>query len=103
MKRTILTILTLSPFFAFGQAYAESSNSVFGNVTIFLIGLGISIAIFFILRQLFLWYWKVEVIIKKQDEQINLLRGIYNSLEQNNKLTQSQIDLTIGKDNQNKI
>ncbi|MEJ5993443.1 hypothetical protein WG904_03355 [Pedobacter sp. Du54] len=98
MKRIILTLLALLPLVSFGQAYSEPGNSTAGSIVVFLIGIGICIAIFLVLRQLFLWYWKVEVIIKKQDEQTQLLRSIYNSLEENNRLTQSQIEVVIGKD-----
>ena len=98
MKKAILTLLALLPLLAFGQSYADTGNSTAGSIVVFLIGIGICIAVFLVLRQLFLWYWKVEVIIKKQDEQTQLLRSIYNSIEENNRLTQSQIELVIGKD-----
>ncbi|KQC00383.1 hypothetical protein AQF98_12925 [Pedobacter sp. Hv1] len=98
MKKTNLTLLALLPLLAFGQAYAEPNTLRAGDIVLFLFGLGICIAVFLVLRQLFLWYWKVEVVIKKQDEQIQLLKSIYNSIEENNRLTQSQIDLVIGKD-----
>lgn len=98
MKRTLLTILALLPLLVFGQAYADTGSSTAGSIVMFLIGIGICIAIFLVLRQLFLWYWKVEVVLKKQDEQTQLLRSIYNSLEENNRLTQSQIELVKGKD-----
>lgn len=97
IKRTLLTILTLSPLFTFAQAYAADSNTAIGGLILFLIALGISIGIFLLLRQVLLWYWKVELALQKQDEQIQLLRNIYNSLEENNRLTKSQIELVIGK------
>lgn len=98
MKKTLLTLLALLPLLSFGQAYAEAGNAASGSIVAFLIAIGVCIIIFFALRQLFLWYWKVDLIIKKQDEQTQLLKGIYNSMEENNKLTQSQIELVIGKD-----
>lgn len=97
MKRTLLTILAVLPLLAFGQSYTDDNNAALGSVFVFLIALGISIAIFLILRQVLLWYWKVELALQKQDEQIHLLRSIYNSLEENNRLTKSQIELVIGK------
>jgi len=36
--------------------------------------LGIAIIIFIILRALVLWYWKVDVIVKNQSEQIELMQ-----------------------------
>jgi hypothetical protein len=99
MKRTIFTVISLLPLASFGQAYAGANDSGIGTSVVgILLGIGICIVIFMVLRQVFLWYWKVEVLIKKQDEQIQLLKGIYNSIEENNRLTQSQIDLTIGKE-----
>ncbi|WP_379088865.1 hypothetical protein [Pedobacter sp. UC225_65] len=101
-KRTILALISLLPLASFGQAYSEPNNSGIGSVVGILLGIGICVVIFMVLRQAFLWYWKVEVIIKKQDEQIQLLKGIYKSIEENNRLTQSQIELTIGKE-ENKV
>lgn len=90
-------VIALLPLLAFGQSYTDTNNTAIGSVIIFLIVVGISIAIFLILRQAFLWYWKVELALKKQDEQIHLLRSIYNSLEEHNRLIKSQIELVNGK------
>lgn len=98
MKRTILALISLLPLASFAQAYTGANDSGIGTSVVgILLGIGICVVIFMVLRQVFFWYWKVEVIIK-QDEQIQLLKGIYNSIEENNRLTQSQIELTIGKE-----
>ncbi|HKC68582.1 MAG TPA: hypothetical protein VKG26_10150 [Bacteroidia bacterium] len=38
--------------------------------------LGIVIAAFFIGRKIALWYWKTDVLIKLQQEQVELLRAL---------------------------
>lgn len=97
MKRTLFTSIALLPLFTFAQSYADDNSTAIGGLILFLIALGISIGIFLLLRQVLLWYWKVELALQKQDEQIHLLRSIYNSLEENNRLTRSQIELVTGK------
>lgn len=91
MKKILLTLTALFPLLVFGQAYATDSSTA-SNIFLFFIGIGICVVIFLVLRQLFLWYWKVDVIIKKQDEQTQLLRGIYNSLEENNRLHNNKLN-----------
>ncbi|MES2653496.1 MAG: hypothetical protein V4663_17295 [Bacteroidota bacterium] len=99
MKKSSLTSLLSMPLLVFGQSYPEYDSSMLSGIILFLFGLGIFIIIFLVLRQLMLWYWKVEVVLKKQDEQTQLLKSIYNSIEENNRLTQSQIELVIGNNN----
>lgn len=98
MKKSILALLTVLPLVSFGQAYAEPNGMPLAGIVMYLLGSAVFIIIFLALRQLFLWYWKVEVILKKQDEQTNLLRSIHNSIKENNRLTKTQIELVIGKD-----
>ncbi|MBE5322139.1 hypothetical protein IM793_23500 [Pedobacter sp. MR2016-19] len=98
MKKSILTLLALLPLISFGQAYAEPSGTPLGAFLMFLLGLAVFLIIFLALRQVVLWYWKVETLLKNQNEQTRILTSIYNSIEENNRLTQSQIELVIGKD-----
>lgn len=49
-----------------------------------LISVAISVALFFIFRRLFLWYWKVDTIVKNQDVTNELLEKIYKQLEKSN-------------------
>ncbi len=41
-----------------------------------LMGLGIILVVFLILRNIMLWYWKVPDIVKNQQEQIRLLKKV---------------------------
>lgn len=41
-----------------------------------LAALAISVAFFLIVRAIVLWYWKIDVIVKNQEEQIALLRQL---------------------------
>lgn len=97
IKKILCLLITLLPLCAFAQSYTEDNSTAIGGLIIFSIALGISIGIFLLLRQVLLWYWKVELALQKQDEQIQILRSIYNSLEENNRLTKAQIELVIGK------
>jgi hypothetical protein len=46
----------------------------------FLVVLIISIAIFFAIRGILLWYWKVDAILKNQEETNRLLKVIAGNL-----------------------
>jgi len=61
------------------QASNDSSMSLLIE---FLVGLLISLVIFLVIRSIVLWYWKIDVIVKNQEEQIRLLS---QSLEQENR------------------
>jgi len=98
MKKPILTFLALLPLICFGQANAEMIGTPLGGFVMFLLGLTVFLIIFLALRQVVLWYWKVETLLKNQNEQTRILTSIYNSIEENNRLTQSQIELVIGKE-----
>lgn len=66
MKRTLLTILAVLPLFTFAQSYTDDKSIAVGGLILFLIALGISIAIFLILRHVLLWYWKVELALQNK-------------------------------------
>ena len=40
----------------------------------------IAIIIFFVVREIMLWYWKINKIVENQDEQIKLLEEILYSM-----------------------
>lgn len=98
MKKSILTLASILPLFAFGRDAVAENSSPFGGMVGVIFVIGVFIIIFFALRQVMLWYWKVEIILRKQNEQTILLRSIHKSLEENNRLTKTQIELVIGKD-----
>lgn len=47
-----------------------------------LVVLGVFLGIFLIIRSIMLWYWKVDIIVRNQEEQIRLLA---RSFEQENR------------------
>ena len=49
------------------------------------IGLAIAIGLFFIFRFVMLWYWRVDTIVKNQEETIKQLILINNKLSKANK------------------
>lgn len=91
MKKSILTSLLISPLICFGQAYPDSGSGL-GGIIGLIVGLGICLAIFLVLRQFVLWYWKVETIIANQQEQTKALQAIYNSIEEQNRLLKQNIE-----------
>lgn len=85
MKKIYLTLLCITlTRSVFAQA-GGGGYSAIGTLVGFLLGLAFLAFLFLILRQVMLWYWKVDKIVKNQEEQNNLLRAIYNSLEENKK------------------
>lgn len=40
-----------------------------------------AVLIFFVLRSVLLWYWKVDRIVENQERQIELLTAIYKRLD----------------------
>ncbi|WP_229738780.1 hypothetical protein [Parapedobacter pyrenivorans] len=57
----------------------QSSSSQ--GIVLPLVVLAFSILLFFAIRGVFLWYWKVDIILKNQEETNRLLRGIARHLE----------------------
>lgn len=62
------------------QAPADTGLSLVS----FLIALAIMLGIFLLLRAVVLWYWKVDTIVKNQEETNRLLRSINATLERQN-------------------
>jgi uncharacterized protein YpmB len=58
----------------------------FGALLAFLLAAAIFLGIFLIIRSIMLWYWKIDVIVKNQEEQTMLLM-------QQNELLRTQNDL----------
>lgn len=54
-------------------SYGDSSGAATIIVTT-LIFIGILLVVFFIIRALVLWYWKIDVIVKNQETQIDIFR-----------------------------
>ena len=55
------------------------------DIFILPIVLGMWALIFWALRSVFLWYWKVNDIVKNQEEQIRLLNELLIEARKNNK------------------
>ncbi len=85
MKRNLTLIALLSPTFAFAQS--SSSQTLFGG----LFALLIIVLIFLALREVVMWYWKINAIIENQEkllkshketnnllsEQLSVMKGYY--------------------------
>lgn len=92
MKKSILTILAITPLMSFAQINSsyESESLGLGGLIGLLIGLGICLLIFLALRQVVLWYWKIETLIANQHEQTKALQSIYNLLDEDIRLRKEQ-------------
>jgi|GEM_PF-1027660 len=75
MKRPILFLLSLSPSLLFAQA--EASEIFYPGA---ILGIVILIGVFLALRTLMLWYWKIDKLLKNQQETNSLLRSIDEKL-----------------------
>jgi hypothetical protein len=53
--------------------YLSEGAGIGAMLFTFIIFLAVLIGIFLLIRTLVLWYWKVDVIVKNQEQQINLL------------------------------
>ena len=93
MKKYLIFFILL-PLFADAQAVSNGYN--FGGLIGVLIGVGIAILIFLALRALVLWYWKVNIIVAYQEQNINALQSIYNSQEQLLKVAKEQAEILRG-------
>lgn len=72
MKKQILFLLSMSPAFLLAQSESFAAGSIAGG----LFTLTVMLVLFLILRGLMLWYWKVDKILKNQQETNDLLRSI---------------------------
>lgn len=88
MKKSILTTLTLLPLGLMAQSSSYGGES--SGIVELLIALGIFVLIFLALRQVVLWYWKIETLIANQHEQTRALQAIYNLLDEDIKLRRKQ-------------
>jgi len=58
----------------------------FGALLAFLLVVAIFLGIFLIIRSIMLWYWKIDVIVKNQEEQTMLLMQQNELLNRQNNL-----------------
>ncbi|QNN41408.1 hypothetical protein [Pedobacter roseus] len=85
---SLIVLLGFCPFVSFAQSESVNYGSLFGA----LIGIGIAILVFLALRQLVLWYWKVEIIIQNQQEQTKGIQAIYNLLDENARYSKALLE-----------
>jgi hypothetical protein len=64
MKRTIAVMTILMPAIAHAESFA--SGSLIGGI----ITQVITVSLFLVLREVVLWYWKINTIIENQAKQI---------------------------------
>lgn len=78
-----LTLLMSVPFLASAQV---GNTNYGGGIAGSLIGLGIGLVIilvfFLAIRQLVLWYWKVDKLLAYQQQSIKGLQSLYNNNEE---------------------
>jgi hypothetical protein len=85
-KKFTIAVLFI-PAFAYAQVDGSAGIGAIG----FLIGLGICLIVFLALRQVVLWYWKIETLIKNQEAQLKAQQA-------NNHLLAEYIDYLKSKD-----
>ena len=90
MKLTF-TLLLLLPVVTYAQQgnFANTSGGFIGLI----IGLVIFLLIFLALRQIMLWYWKINTLVAYQEQQITALQALYNNQEQLVKLAREQTEI----------
>lgn len=59
----------------------SSIGGVFGGLLSFVFAIAISIGIFLLLRNVILWYYKVNIVVKALEEQTEIQRAILEKLE----------------------
>lgn len=74
----ILAFLTLFSGSAFAQAVDETKMPEFMPV---LVGLAVLIGVFFLLREVFTWYWKINRRVELQEQQLRTLLEIHKLLK----------------------
>ena len=80
MKKHLLLITLMAPFVASAQGESAGNLEVIGAIVV----LALAFLLFFLLRSVMLWYWRVDVIIKNQEKANELL-------SKNNALLNEQI------------
>ncbi|MDR3695931.1 hypothetical protein [Mucilaginibacter sp.] len=63
-----------------------ASGPIFASFIGILLVLAVCIGIFLVFRSIMLWYWKIDVIVKNQEQQIALLHKQIELSEQQNKI-----------------
>lgn len=76
MKKHLTSLLLVLP----GTVFAQSSSGV-GEAIAFIFVFAIAVGLFLLFRGVVLWYWKVNDIVKNQEETNRLLKSIARSLE----------------------
>lgn len=59
------------------QAMYDSGPGIGGIIVFFLVVVGL----FFLVRSIFLWYWKIDVLVQNQEDQKKLMRDQRDLLE----------------------
>lgn len=80
MKKALLIFLNIIPCSIYAQA-GRFNSGIIGNVAYLLFVIAIFVGIFLLLRSIVLWYWKVDEVIKNQQESNKLLETIAAKLE----------------------
>lgn len=86
MKKISFTFLASLPLLANAQSELGSN---FGGLIGGLFVIGFAVLLFIVFRQIVLWYWKVDLIIKNQEIQIR-------SQQETNNLLSEQISILKG-------
>ncbi len=76
MKKTLLTFAMLIPTLLFAQSRNGTDDFI-----AFVVVLVIAAIVFFFLRGVMLWYWKIDTIVKNQEETNRLLKSTLRRLE----------------------
>jgi len=84
-------LLTLLPLLANAQVANDGFN--FGSLTGVLVGIGVVLLIFLVLRQLVLWCWKIDKIVAYQERNIITLQSVYNTQKEILKQAKEQTEL----------
>ena len=78
MKRILTVFTLLAPTLAFAQVQSIASGSLTGGV----IALVILCLLFLVLREVVMWYWKINTIIENQAKQIKTQQETNNLLSE---------------------
>lgn len=76
MKKHLTSLLLVLP----ATVFAQSSSGV-GEAIAFIFVFAIAVGLFLLFRGVILWYWKVNDIVKNQEETNRLLKSIVRNLE----------------------
>lgn len=91
MKKLLLPAALLLPLISNGQS--DSGAEV---LVMILIGLAASFGVFILLRQVAVWYFKIDKMLENQEITNHLLDKNNKLLKEHVNLLKSQIELTIG-------